>query len=1604
MAALACAILATCAPLLPAQSDSAELYSQKANLVTPNAIIVADLVHTPTPEIIVTDAEGRLRLHDSATGQQIQSRKFGTDALTAAAVGDFLGRNTLDIAVGTVGGSLLIIDGSSLDVVRELDLGAAVSIQPTVLPDAAGTGRDFLVLADQNGSLHGIDAGSEAATIIWTIRTGSKFDAPPAIGNPRNPEIRDAVIGTADGRIVVVEAESGRNEETKTAEEDLSIPVTPLLVDINGNRTDEIIIAQNRLGVRALRWPANRNETLREIWRATSARTPVSSPLLLSRGPDIGSYRILQITQSSIQVLEATSGTSVAEEANVYQGISTGVGLIPRGNQYPELAFGMRRTFHTTTNLSQWMENGGTIALDTEETALQHQLEHTVLIAATEQGGDLLAIGISKEQGGQLYAFFTGHTLSVGDWPTLTPWMGPVGSPTHSARLNRGWAQLEAQRRDALDAQAAEWRTNLDAAMAAGDWARASQDAALLLEYHPYNSDYSSLRLQIWVRKNLVFLLIGGVLVLALGGTLTWFTLRGLTHRRLRLRAETAVARNEFEEAARFYRLLLNRVPRNNQVAYALARVHLALQDYSAETLDVYAQAHEARPDDANILTAYARALLLEPKTDATAAAIYTKALPTFPEPALLEYGLGRHFLAAGNHEEAGKRLRSALRGGVSTDALYSALCDVYLATSSHTAKALPVYQQQFPARREDRAFLEAYLGACIDAKKMDQQVETLCQEVLQASPGHVPAYLHLARILMQKNQTGQAIEEIQNALERQPGEPEATALLAQAYMNMNRRDDEALRAFRGALQHHPEDSKLLRNLSSIYAERQVFDEDAVAIYHRALEHNPGDVPTLRALAQTALLTNDHQLSIRSLESLAHHATLNAKQTQQLANAYVRCDVHEPKAEKVYKDALREEPGNAEYQAALARVYTLQDRDDADCLPVYEAHLHNNPDDIAVGRQLAKALIKANRYDQALELAQRFLQQAPGDEEFQRLNALASLYGNKIDEAVAEYQRMLERNPSDEQALVNLALAYVQKLRTDEEARGYYERALRIQPDQEDLHVALGRLHAINGDSAAAVDAYKAALKSGEDNKQRIIAHMMALLGEHPEILRVRWFLVEVLVSVGHLREALEQIEFISNSHQGQTPNVLSALESILKRDANNLTALSLQGSLLLSSGQTDKAVRVLEKVHNLQPTRPEVQERLIEAYKAMLESRDDHGVRFRLGSIYYQQQEYDEAIGCFQKTSQDYRWEAESTKMLGKCFTGKGMLDLALQEYKKLVVDDETKELLYDLAQCYETKRDLVGAKTVYRQLFAADIDYKDVKARFEMLSGSTSDPMAFEKTSIVQQMSEEAARRYELLDELGRGAMGIVYRARDKELEEIVALKILPDNMSNNPEAVRRFKIEARNARKLSHPNIVRIHDIGEEMGRKYISMEYVDGSDLKKKMKSLSNTRLTHEQVLKYAMQIADALGYAHRLGIVHRDIKPANIMLNSSDDVKVTDFGIAKLMDSTGEGTMVGAVIGTPLYMSPEQVQGIPVDNRADIYSFGIMLYELFSGRPPFTEGDLAYQHIHKEPARIDGLPDRLWDMIARCLAKKKEDRWENAEQVFDILREYRKATA
>ncbi len=252
----------------------------------------------------------------------------------------------------------------------------------------------------------------------------------------------------------------------------------------------------------------------------------------------------------------------------------------------------------------------------------------------------------------------------------------------------------------------------------------------------------------------------------------------------------------------------------------------------------------------------------------------------------------------------------------------------------------------------------------------------------------------------------------------------------------------------------------------------------------------------------------------------------------------------------------------------------------------------------------------------------------------------------------------------------------------------------------------------------------------------------------------------------------------------------------------------------------------------------------------------------------------------------------------------------------------------------------------------------------------------------------------QYQILEQIARGGMGTVYRAVDAELERIVALKVLSPQLGADPDFVERFRREAITAANLHHRNIVTIYGIGIEEAQYSIAMEYVNGRDLHKIIRT--EGRMDPERVGAILAQIAAALDYAHLLGVIHRDIKPGNILLDDRDEVKLVDFGIAKALGATTQLTASHMRMGTPQYTSPEQAEGALIDARTDIYSLGIVVYELLAGRVPFTAETtdaILYAHIHKPPPPLreqrQNIPPRLEQVVLKALAKKPQDRFNTA---------------
>jgi serine/threonine protein kinase len=267
--------------------------------------------------------------------------------------------------------------------------------------------------------------------------------------------------------------------------------------------------------------------------------------------------------------------------------------------------------------------------------------------------------------------------------------------------------------------------------------------------------------------------------------------------------------------------------------------------------------------------------------------------------------------------------------------------------------------------------------------------------------------------------------------------------------------------------------------------------------------------------------------------------------------------------------------------------------------------------------------------------------------------------------------------------------------------------------------------------------------------------------------------------------------------------------------------------------------------------------------------------------------------------------------------------------------------------------------------------------------------------------------AGRYEVLSPLGRGGMGMVYKAHDRMLDETVAIKVLRSEFANTDEMAQRFRHEIKLARKVSHRNVCRIHEYGEDAGIRYISMEFVEGTDLKQLARERGGC-LGHEEGFDIAIQTADGLQAIHDVGIVHRDLKTTNIMRDERGLVRLMDFGIAKIEAaerSTGAGlTSAGQIMGTPEYMSPEQCLGEKLDHRSDLYALGIVIYEMFVGTVPFrgdTPVATLFKHI-QDPVPFEGLaaariPLAAVPVLRRALAKNRADRFASASAAADALR-------
>jgi len=371
-------------------------------------------------------------------------------------------------------------------------------------------------------------------------------------------------------------------------------------------------------------------------------------------------------------------------------------------------------------------------------------------------------------------------------------------------------------------------------------------------------------------------------------------------------------------------------------------------------------------------------------------------------------------------------------------------------------------------------------------------------------------------------------------------------------------------------------------------------------------------------------------------------------------------------------------------------------------------------------------------------------------------------------------------------------------------------------------------------------------------------------------------------------------------------------------------------------------------------------------------------------------------------------RTSTEVTRQLGIRLQGYGLLDQALEHYRELPLDQDAKNLLYSLGLEYESRgmndKALVAYTTIQKGGRFQDLDERILRLGSPDGAASPAPLTAEEEVAEEEPEAVKKIGRYEVVQELGRGSMGLVYKAMDPKLNRLLAIKTVRFSDEFDADVVQevraRFFREAEIAGRLAHPSIVTVYDVGEDQDLTYMAMEYLDGEDLEKHVKK--DTLLPLRRVLEVVARISDALDFAHKAGVIHRDIKPANIMLLRDGGVKVTDFGIAKAVSSSR--TRTGVILGTPNYMSPEQIMGQRIDYRTDIFSLGVLFFQAMTGELPFHGSNLSTllyeitQVKHPSVREIaDKIPRACEQIVDKALAKHPDQRFSSASEIGRLAR-------
>lgn len=452
-----------------------------------------------------------------------------------------------------------------------------------------------------------------------------------------------------------------------------------------------------------------------------------------------------------------------------------------------------------------------------------------------------------------------------------------------------------------------------------------------------------------------------------------------------------------------------------------------------------------------------------------------------------------------------------------------------------------------------------------------------------------------------------------------------------------------------------------------------------------------------------------------------------------------------------------------------------------------------------------------------------------------------------------------------------------------------------------------------------------------------------------------------------------------------------------------------LAGDFYERAGEYKKAGKLFSSMNQL--------ERAVSNYELYWKKHpDDKEVMFELGKYFKEMERYDDAIRMLQQITDDDNLKISTLQKLGQCFQKKQIYDVALDRFYEAIGKDakpskDNIDIFYDIGCTYEQKGEFEEAKKTFGKVMAIDYYYKDIQERLrtsESMAILDSKKTGFNPTVMVKTTQKEDKtanlhERYKIISKLGEGGMGVVYLAKDTKLNRNIAWKVLPPNLARDKEKMMQESMlkEAQSAAQISHPNIIAIYDIITTDNECSIIMEYIEGVTLRRILNK--EEKLPINQLIRYGIQITDALFVAHQHSVIHRDLKPENIMITKkSDEVKIVDFGLARLGDDIHQSKS-GCIVGTIPYMAPEQIMARNIGPHTDIYALGIIFFEMLAGRTPFVGENILVQHLQNTPPNIldfcKDLRGDLADLIYDCLEKDPAKRPVTCEIIREKLKSF-----